>query len=80
MASRFIRLYTCEPCIITAAEYAEAYRTLLIRHTVGDVTIVDRIVARLLLEHKSRYYEIKDDVDAYASGDIDLEILSRSFT
>lgn len=64
MPRRYIRLHTVEPCVLTADEYAAAEKELIARHLADDVTVVDRIVARLLVEHRSRYNEIKDDVDA----------------
>jgi hypothetical protein len=53
-----IRLCTYEPCIITAEEYAAMKRDVEARFIAGCPEIGDRVLARLLVEHSPRYYEI----------------------
>lgn len=57
-----IRLYFCDPFCLTADEFEVAERELLARALAGDVTIVERIVYRLLTEHRSRYAEVREQL------------------
>lgn len=58
---RLIRLYSLEPPIITAAEYAQAIKEIEARVMVGEICVSDRICFHILKEYESRYLEIKDD-------------------
>lgn len=55
-----IRLYTCEPVILTTDEYERLQREVFGRVLAGDPGISDRICLKLLEEHAPRYYEAKE--------------------
>ena len=55
-----IRLHAYDPFIITTKEYEGLLRELQARALAGDLTLGDRIVAKLLHEHAWRYHEAKE--------------------
>jgi len=55
-----IRLHSYEPFVITTQEYEELQKELICRAHVDDMTLGDKILARLLQEHHSRYRECKE--------------------
>jgi hypothetical protein len=59
-----IRLHAYDPFIITTREYEKLLGELQARTLAGDLTLGDRIVARLLHEHASRYFEAKEQNQA----------------
>lgn len=59
-AEAVIRLHAYDPFIITTREYEGLLRELQSRALAGDLTLGDRIVAKLLHEHASRYHEAKE--------------------
>ena len=52
-----IRLHTYEPCIITTDEYLAIQQELITRALVDQPSPGDKILAKLMLEHHSRYVE-----------------------
>lgn len=59
-----IRLHAYDPFVITTREYEKLLGELQARAMAGDTTLGDRIVARLLHEHASRYFEAKEQNEA----------------
>ncbi len=54
-----IRLYFCDPFVITTQEYESIQKEVLSRAIAGDTMIGDQVLARLLHEMAPRYYEAK---------------------
>lgn len=59
MAEQLIRLHAYEPSIVTAEEYEGLQRELMTRHVAGDLTLGDRILAKILVHNYGRYHQIK---------------------
>lgn len=53
-----IRMYL-NPPIVTCKEYEEIRHELEARAFAGDITLGDRILAKLLVDHNWRYVECK---------------------
>jgi hypothetical protein len=62
MTQPLIRLYFCDAFCLTADEFEAAERELLARALTGDVTVVEKIVYRLLTEHRGRYAEVREQL------------------
>ncbi len=56
---QFIGFYALQPFYLTAAEYEEVLREVTAHVLAGDVTLADRILARMLHESAPRYHQIK---------------------
>ena len=54
-----IRLQNYSFQVLTWEEYEEIRNEILAKKLVGDTTLGDRILARLLLDVESRYHEVK---------------------
>ena len=55
-----IRLYFCDPCILTTQQYEQVKKDVEARAIAGVSEVGDRVLAKLLLEHRSRYVEAKE--------------------
>jgi hypothetical protein len=56
---KVIRLYFCDPCIITADEYKQIKKDVESRYLANCSEVGDRVLAHLLVEHYGRYHEVK---------------------
>lgn len=54
-----INFSTLAPYIITTEEYEEIEREVVARRLAGDTSTGDRLLATLLVHHRSRYLEAK---------------------
>lgn len=68
-----IRLYAMEPAILTTQQFEALQKELVSRALADDITLGDRILARMVLENLPRYHEAKRQNDWYASGAAGLE-------
>lgn len=65
-----IRLIAYVPFVITTKEYEGLVKELEARYMAGDLTLGDRIVAKLLEEHRSRYFEAEEQNEALGKESI----------
>ena len=54
-----IRMYTCDAEVLTTEEFEALEKEVMARAICNDVGVGERILARLISEHMSRYYEAK---------------------
>lgn len=59
MTEALIRMYACNPVILTTSEYERLAAEVRGRVLAGDAGISDLICARLLEENSPRYHEAK---------------------
>lgn len=57
---KVIRLYFCDPCVLTWQQYEAVKRDVEARALAGCKEEGDRVLAQLLLEHFGRYQECKE--------------------
>ena len=54
-----IRMYTCDAEVLTTEEFESLKHEVTARCIADDVSVGERILARLIVEHEGRYYEAK---------------------
>lgn len=62
MTTKVIRLYFCDPCILTIEQYDQIKKDVEARIIAGCPEEGDRVLAHLLTEHRSRYFECKEGI------------------
>ena len=55
-----IHMYTCDPCCLTPKEFEELDREVTSRIVAGIAGQSERILGRLLQEHRGRYVQAKE--------------------